>query len=93
MFYNGRQIVEVNFRSFDLKDAETAIVTTRESWHDDLLGPLFTSHAIRLEEAQVYLLDGTFMGTIDNLRKYSREKFKVPHDRPKKYRRRKHYRP
>ncbi len=65
-------------------------IAFNESWHDDLLGPLFTSHAIRLEDAQVYLLDGTFMGTIDNLRKYSRERFKVPQDKPKKYRGRKH---
>lgn len=68
-------------------------IAFNESWHDDLLGPLFTSHAIRLEDAQVYLLDGTFMGTIENLRKYSRERFKAPRERPKNVRRRRHYRP
>jgi putative SbcD/Mre11-related phosphoesterase len=97
--------VKTNYKpdEFEWSDPEVYIVPSfnelcggiafNESWHDDLLGPLFTSRAIRLEEAQVYLLDGTFMGTVDNLRKYSREKFKVPTDKPRKYRRRKHYRP
>lgn len=97
--------VKANYKpeEFEWSDPEVIIVPCfnelcggiafNESWHDDLLGPLFTSHAIHLEGSQVYLLDGTFMGTIDNLRKYSREKYKVPTDRPRKYRRRKHYRP
>ncbi len=97
--------VKANYKpeEFEWSDPEVIIVPSfnelcggiafNESWHDDLLGPLFTSHAIRLDEAQAYLLDGTFMGTIDNLRKYSREKYKVPADRPRKYRRRKRYRP
>jgi putative SbcD/Mre11-related phosphoesterase len=68
-------------------------IAFNESWHDDLLGPLFTSRAIRLEEAQVYLLDGTYMGTIDGLRKYSREKYKVPGNKARAYKRRKRYRP
>ena len=97
--------VKTNYKAdeFEWSDPEVYIVPSfnelcggiafNESWHDDLLGPLFTSHAIHLEDAQVYLLDGTFMGTVDNLRKYSREKFKVKTDKPRKYRRRKHYRP
>ncbi len=34
--YEGRQMVEVNFRSFDMKDAKTAIVTTRETIRGEL---------------------------------------------------------
>lgn len=33
-----------------------------------LLGPMFKSNAINLEEAEVYLLDGTFLGELKNLR-------------------------
>lgn len=68
-------------------------IAFNESWHDDLLGPLFNSHAVQLEESQVYLLDGTYMGTIDNLRKYSREKYKAPQTKERRYRKRRHYRP
>ena len=53
-------------------------IAFNESFHDDLLGPLFTSKAVHLEQAEVYLLDGTFMGTVDGLRKFSREKFRTP---------------
>ncbi len=35
---------------------------------EKLLGPLFKSGAIDLEEAEVYLLDGTFLGKLKNLR-------------------------
>ncbi len=70
-------------------------IAFNESFHDDLLGPLFTSKAVHLEDAEVYLLDGTFMGTIDGLRQFSREKFKTPKAGGKKIRqhRRRHPRP
>lgn len=96
-----RAAVESNYRSdeYTWSDPEVIIMPSfnelcggiafNESWHDDLLGPLFTSRAILLEESQVYLLDGTFMGTIDNLRKYSREKYRTPGADKKKSRRRK----
>lgn len=64
-------------------------IAFNESRHDDLLGPLFSSHAVRLEEAQVYLLDGTFMGTVEGLRRYSREGSGMPRGGARKYRRRK----
>jgi hypothetical protein len=55
---------------------------------------LFTSKAVHLENAEVYLLDGTFMGDIDNLRKFSREKFKTPgKGRKIRQHRRRHPRP
>jgi len=53
-------------------------IAFNESFHDDLLGPLFTSKAVHLEAAEVYLLDGTFMGSVEGLRQFSREKFKTP---------------
>jgi len=34
--YEGRQNIETHFRSFDLKDKNTAIVTTREVWRSEL---------------------------------------------------------
>jgi putative SbcD/Mre11-related phosphoesterase len=65
-------------------------IAFNESFHSDLLGPLFTSRAVHLENAEVYLLDGTFMGTVDGLRQFSREKFKTPRAEKKirKHRRR-----
>jgi putative SbcD/Mre11-related phosphoesterase len=67
-------------------------IAFNESWHDNLLGPLFTSHAVQLEESQVYLLDGTYMGNIDHLRQYSRDKYKVQHENVP-HKRRRHPRP
>lgn len=40
-----------------------------ESIHEDLLGPVFANHAIELEKAAVFLLDGTNLGTIGNINK------------------------
>jgi len=40
-----------------------------ESIHEDLLGPVFANHAIELEKASVFLLDGTNLGTIGNIKK------------------------
>ena len=69
-------------------------IAFNESFHDDLLGPLFSSHAVRLEEAEVYLLDGTYMGSIGRLRQFSREKYKAPGAERKARRRgRRHARP
>ena len=68
-------------------------IAFNESFHDDLLGPLFTSRAVHLEQAEVYLLDGTFMGTVDGLRQFSREKYKKPRAEKKIRRHRRHPRP
>ncbi len=35
---------------------------------EDLLGPLFESEAVDLKNAEVHLLDGTFLGKLENLR-------------------------
>jgi hypothetical protein len=34
--YEGRQIVETNFRSFDMQNDKMAVVTTRETWRGEL---------------------------------------------------------
>ena len=40
-----------------------------ESIREDLLGPVFANHAIELENARAFLLDGTDLGTIGNIKK------------------------
>ncbi len=40
-----------------------------ESMHEELLGPIFVNHAVELENARAFLLDGTDMGTIGGIRK------------------------
>ncbi len=42
-------------------------VAFNEASYDTLVGPLFASRAIELEQAQAYLLDGTYLGTIEQL--------------------------
>lgn len=39
-----------------------------EASYDDLVGPISTSRAIKLDSAEVYLLDGTYIGRMRNLR-------------------------
>jgi metallophosphoesterase superfamily enzyme len=44
-------------------------VPFNESTQEDLLGPVFSSGGIELENAEIYLLDGTRLGLIKNIRK------------------------
>ena len=101
-----REAVAANYRpdEFAWADPELIVVPSfnelcggiafNESFHDDLLGPLFRSKAVHLERAEVYLLDGTFMGSVAGLRQFSREKFKTPRSGKKiRLHRRKHPRP
>jgi uncharacterized protein len=44
-------------------------VPFNESAQEDLLGPVFSSGGIELENAEMYLLDGTRLGLIKNIRK------------------------
>lgn len=37
----------------------------------EFIGPVLRSGSVKLEKAEVYLLDGTFLGSLDNLRKLS----------------------
>jgi putative SbcD/Mre11-related phosphoesterase len=40
-----------------------------ESLHEELLGPVFANHAIELEKARAFLLDGTDLGTVGSIKK------------------------
>ncbi len=40
-----------------------------ESIHEELIGPVFANHAIELEKARAFLLDGTDLGTIGSIKK------------------------
>ncbi len=42
-----------------------------ESVREELLGPVFANHAIELEKARAFLLDGTDLGTIGGIKKLS----------------------
>jgi putative SbcD/Mre11-related phosphoesterase len=53
-------------------------VAFNEATYDTLLGPLFTNEAVELETAEVYLLDGAYLGTISQLRRF------VPKPKPRK---------
>lgn len=44
-------------------------VPFNESVHEELLGPLFANHAVELEKARAFLLDGTDLGTIGAIKK------------------------
>jgi len=44
-------------------------VAFNESLQDDLLGPMFSSGAVDIDDAQVYLLDGTPLGALKFIRK------------------------
>ena len=44
-------------------------VAFNESLDDDLLGPLFSSGAVDIDNAQVYLLDGTCLGALRHIRR------------------------
>ncbi len=60
--YVGRQVIEVDYRSFDLKDAETAIVTTRETWRDELYsyGPTAYDAGQKVAERGPYVMGITY---------------------------------
>ncbi|MCE8423854.1 MAG: metallophosphoesterase, partial [Candidatus Methanoperedens sp.] len=54
-----------------------------ESEQEELLGPVFANHAVELEMARVFLLDGTDMGTIGGLKKLgiTRKRYKSRTDK------------
>jgi len=51
-------------------------IAFNEAAYETLLGPLFANRAILLEKAQAYLLDGTYLGTVEQLRKLAPESSK-----------------
>jgi metallophosphoesterase superfamily enzyme len=44
-------------------------VPFNESTQEDLLGPVFSSGGIKIDDAEMYLLDGTRLGLLKNIRK------------------------
>ncbi|MGM0770370.1 MAG: metallophosphoesterase [Halobacteriota archaeon] len=44
-------------------------VAFNESMLDDLLGPIFSSGALDIDHSDVYMLDGTYLGMLKNIRK------------------------
>jgi len=52
-------------------------VPFNESTQEDLLGPVFSSGGIELENAEVYLLDGTRLGRLKNIRKLEHTRVKT----------------
>ncbi len=49
---------------------------------EELLGPIFKSGAAKLDGAEVYLLDGTFLGTLGDLKKARRGIEREPSKKP-----------
>ncbi|MEM3040730.1 MAG: hypothetical protein QXG97_01725, partial [Nitrososphaerota archaeon] len=44
---------------------------TREKEFEEFIGPVLRSGSVNLEEAEIYLLDGTFLGHLRSLRALS----------------------
>jgi putative SbcD/Mre11-related phosphoesterase len=61
-------------------------VAFNESLHDDLLGPVFSSMAVDIDSAEAYLLDGTRLGTLSDLKKLNITKKRPPRKRTAKTR-------
>ena len=93
----NRKVLEAHFKAkagdLPWSDPEVVImpafcqlcggVAFNESLHDDLLGPVFSSGAVELDGAQAYLLDGTRLGKLSDLRKLDISK-KRPDTRSKR---------
>ncbi|MBN2109548.1 MAG: metallophosphoesterase [Methanosarcinaceae archaeon] len=56
-------------------------VAFNESLHDDLLGPIFSSGAVDIDDAQVYLLDGTSLGALKHIRRMEESRFRTKGNR------------
>ncbi len=96
----NRKVLEAHFKAkagdLPWSDPEVVImpafcqlcggVAFNESLHDDLLGPVFSSGAVELDGAQAYLLDGTRLGKLSDLRKLGITK-KRPDKRSKRRKR------
>ncbi len=51
-------------------------IAFNESMHDDLLGPLFSSKGVDIDNALAYLLDSTQLGKLKNIRKLEESKMR-----------------
>ncbi len=52
-------------------------ISFNEASYETLLGPLFANRAVLLEKAQAYLLDGTFLGTVEQLRELAPNSYRA----------------
>src|SRR5665811_564029 len=52
-------------------------IAFNEATYETLLGPLFANRAVLLEKAQAYLLDGTFLGTVEQLRELAPDSYRA----------------
>jgi uncharacterized protein len=52
-------------------------ISFNEASYETLLGPLFSNRAILLDKAQAYLLDGTFLGTVEQLRELAPDSYRI----------------
>jgi len=78
-----KEALQTHYSSMDLnegwKDPRVFIVPSfnelcggvafNESLEDDLLGPIFSSGGVELDNAEIYLLDGTKLGLLKHVRK------------------------
>jgi len=78
-----KEVLRAHYSSLDLsegwKEPKVFIVPSfnelcggvafNESLEDDLLGPIFSSGGVELDNAEVYLLDGTKLGLLKHVRK------------------------
>jgi len=78
-----KEVLQAHYSSIDLnvdwKDPKVFIVPSfnelcggvafNESLEDDLLGPIFSSGGVELDNAELYLLDGTKLGLLKHVRK------------------------
>ncbi|TGC11421.1 metallophosphoesterase [Methanolobus halotolerans] len=56
-------------------------IAFNEILHDGLLGPMFSSGAVDIDDAQVYLLDGTSLGALKHIRRMEESRFRVKRKR------------
>jgi metallophosphoesterase superfamily enzyme len=101
------EVIKVHFGNLDIEnsqqwaDPELFIIPAfnelcgglpfNESVQEDLLGPVFVSGGIELDNAEIYLLDGTRLGLIKNIRKlqHTRVRTKPGNIKPGNIKRRK----
>ncbi len=68
-FENGRNWADPEVFIMSAFNELCGGVPFNESTQEDLLGPVFSSGGIELENSEVYLLDGTRLGLLKNIRK------------------------
>lgn len=64
-------LITPSFNDFLGGQAVNRSTITRQRKFKEFIGPVLRSGSINLEKAETYLLDGTFLGSLDRLRKLS----------------------